>query len=76
MIIIDKKEFIMKIDTEQEELLTVGEVAKLAKVKKLAVYRWIHKGLLDYYQSETGFIRIPKDSLLKFLDRENKQMAE
>ena len=32
------------------EVLTTDEVAKLFRVKRLTVYRWIKKGLIQYSQ--------------------------
>lgn len=42
----------------ENELLTVKEVAKLARVSPQTVYRWIWENLIKYYESPAGTKRI------------------
>jgi len=60
------------------ELLTVKEAAEIAKVKPRTVYEWIYRRNLKAQKAETGTIRIPKETLLSFLNCtvNNKQTAE
>lgn len=47
------------------EWLTVKEAAKIVKVTKSTVHRWIRKGNLKYYYTPGGTIRICKEDLLR-----------
>lgn len=52
----------------KDELLTVDEVAKILKVSKMTVYRYINDGKLPAYKLEQEF-RIKNKDLDNFLHR-------
>ena len=51
---------------EDETFYTIDEIAKKFKVTKVAVYKWMNTGLLDYVYIG-GHRRITSTALLKFI---------
>lgn len=51
-----------------EETLTVQEVATIANVHDVTVYRWISRGLLPSTKTKTGRRRIRPQDLKDFLN--------
>jgi len=52
-----------------QEALTVTQIAKLCRVNRVTVTRWIHKGLIPAIQPPTGkpfFVR--KEDFVKFFN--------
>jgi excisionase family DNA binding protein len=68
-----------------EELLTVAETAKLLRVSKPTVYRWIDDGDLpairygqpraDGDSRRGGAIRVPKDVVMTLLSQPTTEVA-
>ena len=55
------------MNTEQDELLTPGEVAKLFKVDPKTVTRWAHSGKLQSITTPGGHKRFRRSVVEKFL---------
>ena len=58
----------MKMMTEEDELLTPGEVAKLFKVDPKTVTRWAHSGKLASITTPGGHKRFRRSVVHKFLE--------
>jgi len=50
---------------EPRELLTINDAAKLARVDRKTIYRWMKNGMLGFCVLPSGLLRIFKDSLIR-----------
>jgi excisionase family DNA binding protein len=50
---------------EERTLLTINEAARLVRVNRKTIYRWIHSGILEHCVLPSGLTRIFKDSLIR-----------
>lgn len=51
----------------EREYITVDETARLAGVKPRTVRSWYRKGLLTKYTTSTGWVRLDKAEVKRFL---------
>jgi excisionase family DNA binding protein len=61
----------MKMPTEEDELLTPGEVASLFKVDPKTVTRWAHTGKLPSITTPGGHKRFRRSVVKKFLESDD-----
>lgn len=58
----------------EREALTVNEVCGALKVGRRTVYRWIRDGLVEFYHTPGGSVRVYRDSLKR--DRTEEQVGQ
>jgi excisionase family DNA binding protein len=58
--------------TDEPELLTTSEVARIFKVARSTVVGWAARGLIEYTRTPTGRLRFYRESVDRLLQRERR----
>jgi excisionase family DNA binding protein len=58
--------------TDEPELLTTSEVARIFKVARSTVVGWAARGLIEYTRTPTGRFRFYRESVDRLLERERR----
>jgi excisionase family DNA binding protein len=58
--------------TDEPELLTTSEVARIFKVARSTVVGWAARGLIEYTRTPTGRLRFYRVSVDRLLHREHR----
>jgi excisionase family DNA binding protein len=58
--------------TDEPELLTTSEVARIFKVARSTVVGWAARGLIEYTRTPTGRLRFYRTSVARLLQQERR----
>jgi excisionase family DNA binding protein len=62
-------------DPAGRELVTIAEAAQLCRVSKAAIYRWMHRGRVEWIYNAGGYRRIYRDTLIRKPEEVEKSCA-
>ncbi len=66
-----KKTVVVRASQDENELMTVAQVAEYFKVNQQTVYRWLNKGKLPV-EKIGRMVRVKRKNLAQLLDRSSK----
>jgi excisionase family DNA binding protein len=61
--------------SEEPELLTTTEVARIFKVARSTVVGWTVRGLIEHTRTPTGRLRFHRDTVDRLLERAHRDVT-